>query len=120
MVNWLRFYHIHKELVMHRLIMTTGFVLVAAWSQAAVAATPVAAPHPGRLLASNCFQCHGTNGRAVSGFESLAGESASEIYKEIKEMQADAAGENIMHVHARGYTDQELQLIADYFSKQTR
>ncbi|MDP2827104.1 MAG: c-type cytochrome [Sulfuricellaceae bacterium] len=105
---------------MHRLIIATGFVAFAAWSQASSAATTVAAPHPGRLLASNCFQCHGTNGRAVSGFESLAGESAAEIYKEMKEMQRDPAGENIMHVHARGYTDQELQLIADYFSKQPR
>lgn len=105
---------------MHRLITTAGFAALAAWSQISVAATAVTPPHPGRLLASNCFQCHGTNGRAVAGFESLAGKSASEIYKELKEMQLKPAGENIMNVHARGYTDQELQLIGDYFSKQTR
>ncbi|WP_425485618.1 c-type cytochrome, partial [Hydrogenophaga aromaticivorans] len=39
---------------------------------------------PGRLLASNCFQCHGTNGRGP-GFERLAGESADEIYDELRE-----------------------------------
>ena len=28
----------------------------------------------GRLLASNCFQCHGTNGKpSVGGFDRLAG-----------------------------------------------
>ena len=34
-------------------------------------------PPDGRLLASNCFQCHGTNGKGP-GFDKLAGKSASE------------------------------------------
>lgn len=102
---------------MHRLIITTGFMVLAAWSQVSSAATPVA-PHPGRLLASNCFQCHGTDGR--KGFEELAGKSASSIYEEMKEMQAKAANKNIMNAHAKGYTDNEIWLIADYFSKVAR
>jgi sulfide dehydrogenase cytochrome subunit len=103
---------------MHRLIITTGFVVFAAWSQASFAATTVTPPHPGRLLASNCFQCHGTDGR--KGFEELAGKSASSIYEEMKEMQAKAADQNIMNAHAKGYTDNEIRLIADYFSKVAR
>lgn len=74
----------------------------------------------GRLLASNCFQCHGTNG--TGGFERLAGESASEIYNEMKEMQGNPATsereKEIMVVHANGYTDAELKLIAAFLSKQ--
>ncbi len=31
-----------------------------------------ATPPPGRLLASNCFQCHGTDGRGDGTFERLA------------------------------------------------
>lgn len=73
--------------------------------------------HPGRLLASNCFQCHGTNGR---GMESLAGQSASEISDELYEMQRETIGEEIMHVYAQGFTDEQIGLIADYFSKQQR
>lgn len=72
----------------------------------------------GRLLASNCFQCHGTNGSG--GFENIAGESAREIYEEMKEMQGNPATsereKEIMVVHANGYTDAELRLIAKFFA----
>lgn len=71
--------------------------------------------HPGRLLASNCFQCHGTNGH---GMESLAGDSVSSIVEEMQEMRLKPAGADIMHVHARGYTDAQINQIADYFSRQ--
>lgn len=96
---------------MNRIIICAGFTVLVAWSQVSVAAEP----HPGRLLASNCFQCHGTDGR--KGFEELAGKSASSIYEEMKEMQTKTLNKNIMNAHAKGYTDDEIRLIADYFSK---
>ena len=71
--------------------------------------------HPGRLLASNCFQCHGTNGSG--GFERLRG--SGDLLSELREFASgheDAGG--IMAAHAMGYTDKQLQLIADYLSKQ--
>jgi sulfide dehydrogenase cytochrome subunit len=71
--------------------------------------------HPGRLLASNCFQCHGTNGH---GMEHLAGKSASSISSELYEMRLKPAASHIMNVHAQGYTTSQIGLIADYFSKQ--
>ncbi len=71
--------------------------------------------HPGRTLAANCFQCHGTDG---SGLEHLAGKSRSSIANELLEMQFKPAGKAIMNVHAMAYTDDEIALIADYFSKQ--
>lgn len=77
----------------------------------------VSAPPVGRLLASNCFACHGTNGRPAGGFDRLAGESASEIYDELKEM-AGKTDEGIMGVHARGYSDTQLWQLATYFSQQ--
>ena len=72
---------------------------------------------PGRLLASNCFQCHGTNGSG--GFDKLAGSSASEIVNELKEMRTKPTP-GIMEVHARGYTDAQLQLIGQYFANVLR
>lgn len=85
-------------------------------ANAAIAQTTVSPP-PGRLLASNCFQCHGTNGGG--GFERLAGMSASEIVNELKEMRFKNLP-GIMEVHARGYTDAQLQLIGNYFASQGR
>lgn len=71
----------------------------------------------GRLLASNCFQCHGTNGGG--GFDKLAGKSAREIYKELKEFSTGAEDpDGIMAAHAAGFSDAQLLAIANYFSSQ--
>lgn len=80
--------------------------------------TPVS--NAGRLLASNCFQCHGTNGQN-GAFDSLAGESAREIIEEMNELKTKTdLDEAIMKVHALGYTDAQVKLIADFFSKVQR
>jgi len=83
---------------------------------AAVAtSTLVAAPPPGQLLAAQCFQCHGTNGQAVSGFESISGKSANEMYNSLFEW-ATRRPESIMDLHARAYTPVQLRLIANYLA----
>lgn len=71
----------------------------------------------GRLLASNCFQCHGTNGRGP-GFDKLAGKSATELYKEMKEFQSGEEGDGLMARHANGYTDAQLRALSQYLSRQ--
>lgn len=81
------------------------------------AAQTTTEPPAGRLLASNCFQCHGYNGKSSIGFEDLAGEPSSEIYKELLEMRTKVPPK-MMEMHARGYSDAQMRLIADYLSKQ--
>lgn len=70
----------------------------------------------GRLLASNCFQCHGTNGLDGS-FDALAGDGQLDMYNKLKDMQRKSARANIMYPHAYGYTDAQLKAISTYFSK---
>lgn len=61
----------------------------------------------GRLLGSQCAQCHGTNGVSTNSWESIAGESelAHEIYED---------GEPIMSAQADGYTSAEITLIGNW------
>jgi cytochrome c553 len=95
-----------------------GTVLLAALMASLSPAQAQTAVSPaGRLLASNCFQCHGTNGKGP-GFDKLAGKSASELYKEMKEFQAGKEGDNIMARHVMGYTDAQLQSLAQWLSTQ--
>jgi sulfide dehydrogenase cytochrome subunit len=83
---------------------------------AALAATTLpAAPPQGQLLSSMCYQCHGTNGQAVSGFESITGKSASDMYKTLLEMSQRRA-ENIMDLQARAFTPDQLRQIANYLA----
>lgn len=79
-------------------------------------ATVQAQSPAGRLLASQCAQCHGTNGRAVGDMESLAGESARELYGEMLEMKNSNDASDIMHRQAKGYSDAQLWLIAQYYA----
>lgn len=88
-------------------------LLLALATLPAFAQTTASAPPAGRLLASNCYQCHGTSGSG--GVETISGKSASEIYKELKEMQAKSSPK-MMDMHARGYTDAEVKSLANYLS----
>ncbi len=60
----------------------------------------------GRLLGSQCAQCHGTNGVSVNGWDSIAGESnlLDEIFDD----------EPIMSAQAHGYTNEEIILIGNW------
>ena len=69
----------------------------------------------GQLLAAQCFQCHGTNGKAVGGGESIGGKSSRELYKELLEM-SKRRPEGIMDLQARAYTPGQLLKIATYQS----
>ena len=71
----------------------------------------------GRLLASNCFQCHGTNGQGP-GFEKLSDKSAREIFQEMREMKAGDEGDGLMAHHARGYTTAQLRALSRYLARQ--
>ncbi len=78
-------------------------------------ATPVSTVQPaqtdGRLLASNCFQCHGTQG--TGGFDSIRGSKASEVL----EYMTKPANRDIMAAHAQGYTREQLQMIIAYLQQ---
>jgi cytochrome c553 len=65
----------------------------------------------GRLLASNCFQCHGTNG--TGGFERIAGGEAGEVRDYLNKV----ASSDIMAAHAHGYSDTELTALIAYFNQ---
>lgn len=61
----------------------------------------------GRLLGSQCAQCHGTNGISKNEWDSIAGESnlPDEIYQD---------DEPIMNAQAHGYTKEEIILIGNW------
>ena len=65
----------------------------------------------GRLLASNCFQCHGTGG--VGGFDRIRGGDAAEI----REYLSRSANSSIMAAHAQGYTTAQLNAIITYLQQ---
>ena len=73
-------------------------------------------PSLDRLLASQCAQCHGTDGKAVGKMDGLAGESADGILKDMRKMK-DKDPDEIMHLQARGYSDEQARRIGRYFER---
>ncbi len=111
--------------------MKTHSAHALAWLLAAACAAPAALAQEARAprdaqalhiasLAATCAACHGTAGRGVPGsrMAPLAGVPA-EMF--IAQMQAFKRGERaatVMHRHARGYTDEQIALMAAYFAAQ--
>ncbi len=72
-----------------------------------------------RNLAATCANCHGTNGRALGDtVKPLAGVSADKIVAAINDYKSGAQPATIMHQIAKGYSDDQIKLIASYFAAQ--
>jgi cytochrome subunit of sulfide dehydrogenase len=86
-----------------------------------IASSAAAADSNGaRTLAANCFTCHGTNGNSAGGVPpSLAGRSRAELLQTMKDFKSGTRPATIMHQQAKGYSDEQLDLIAAYFAAQT-
>jgi cytochrome c553 len=70
-----------------------------------------------RSWAASCAACHGTDGRSTGAIPPLAGRNADELLRallEFKSGQRPAA--TVMHQHSKGYTDDELKRIAQFFA----
>lgn len=69
-----------------------------------------------RLLASQCAQCHGTNGYSSNGIEGIAGEEAKDMFEDLADMKGEDAPENIMDHQALGYSNDQIRRIAKYYA----
>jgi cytochrome subunit of sulfide dehydrogenase len=70
-------------------------------------------------LAANCANCHGSDGNAQgAGSWPLAGKSKSYIVEQMAAFKSGTRQATIMHQISKGYSDDQIALMAEYFSKQ--
>lgn len=70
-----------------------------------------------RSLAATCTACHGTDGVSAGGVPpSLAGQNKDYLLQQLNDFKAGKRPATIMHQHAKGYTDAQLERIAAYFA----
>jgi cytochrome c553 len=77
-------------------------------------------PQQVRYLAANCANCHGTSGKAEPGMPMLAGLDRQHFIKQMRAFRDGTRPATIMHQLAKGYTDEQIVALADYFSRQKR
>ncbi len=75
-------------------------------------------PQLARNIAASCSSCHGTNGVSQGGVPSLAGQSKADLVRKMQDFKAGRTPATIMHQLAKGYSDQQIDLLAGWFATQ--
>ncbi len=74
---------------------------------------------PAALLAGQCAGCHGTTGNSIGpATPSIAGQNAELLVEMMKGYASGDIPSTIMGRIAKGYSEDDLKKIADFFSKQ--
>lgn len=78
--------------------------------------TPAQAVERAELLVSMCVTCHGPDGAGSKKIPKLKGLKVSDIIESMKGFSTGEESSTIMIHHAKGYTDEEVRLMAEYFA----
>jgi len=89
----------------------------AAHAQSPPAPTASESAIAGRVLASNCANCHGMDGRSAGGMPMLAGYPRDAMVSTMQAFRSGQRPATIMHQLAKGYTDDQIALVAEHFSR---
>ncbi|MBK9161212.1 MAG: class I cytochrome c [Nitrosomonadales bacterium] len=73
-----------------------------------------------RNIAASCSACHGTDGYSEGGMPVLAGMDKALFVAQMKDFKSGARPATVMHQHAKGYSDEEIGILADFFAAQKR
>lgn len=73
----------------------------------------------GRRLYASCAGCHGTEGKTAPGssLPPLAGQSRDALVASMKAFQDGSRPSTIMHQLAKGYSGEQIDLIAGYLAQ---
>jgi cytochrome subunit of sulfide dehydrogenase len=108
--------HRVKEESIMRMFHSTLAVL--ATLAVATAAAQTGDPNLARSLAATCANCHGTQGVSQGGTTSLAGMAKETMISRMQEFKSGARPATIMHQLSKGYSDEQVALIAGWFAEQ--
>jgi cytochrome subunit of sulfide dehydrogenase len=85
----------------------------------AVSAATYAAPPSPAMLANACAGCHGTHGASAGlSMPNLAGQSKKAFVESMKDFKTGTRPATVMGRLAKGYTDAEIEAMADFFAGQ--
>ena len=75
-----------------------------------------------RALAATCANCHGTDGKAVSGSSVLpiAGLDKNYLLAQMQAFQSGARPATVMHQISKGYSATQIEALASYFAAQKK
>ena len=71
-------------------------------------------------LAATCANCHGTAGKGIpnGSIPKLAGLKTDYFIEQMQAFKSGTRPATIMHQLAKGYSDEQIRLMASYFASQ--
>ena len=96
-------------------ILLSIYIVISHWSGAALAQNKDASNLYKRGLAATCANCHGTDGKGVvdGGMPLINSLTSEQILTQLKAFKSGAREGTIMPQLAKGYTDEQLETIAN-------
>ena len=70
----------------------------------------------GYMLASSCAACHGPDGQSPGAIPSLYGKDKEYVATALKEFKSGERSATVMNRLAKGYSDDEIDIIAGWFA----
>jgi sulfide dehydrogenase cytochrome subunit len=99
----------NRRITLSAAVATLAFTATAvAWAQSPAKPAP--------LTAEGCLGCHGPAAKGQDGVPAIRGYDKAEFVKVWAQFRANERPATIMNRIARGYTDEEVAALADYFS----
>jgi cytochrome subunit of sulfide dehydrogenase len=97
----------------------TVLISLALGSSMAISASALASGASALMLSNTCNGCHGPFGNSFGpGIPSIAGSSETYLHEKMMAYKSGDAPATIMGNIAKGYSEDEIKLMAGYFAKQ--
>ncbi len=74
-------------------------------------------PIRAEMLSLSCTACHGSDGKSEAITPYIAGMGKAGLYQVLLDYKNGKRTETMMQKHVKGFSDEELEQIAYYFSK---
>ena len=94
------------------LVLTTGLILVPAGQAGELTRAA--------MLSASCEGCHGTNGRSPGAIPTIAGKSVEYLREALENFRTGDTNSTVMGRHVKGYSEEEIRLIAEFFSNRSK
>jgi sulfide dehydrogenase cytochrome subunit len=83
-----------------------------------MAGTAPAIAQTGQAMVQTCYVCHGPGAKGAGQIVPLAGLPKDHLSRQLADFKADRRPGTIMNRIAKGFTDEQLALIAEYLAAQ--
>lgn len=116
-MSWLLIEDMKKAALAAAIAAAIATAIASAIPGAQAAEPSLSLPSQASVLAGPCTSCHGANGEGSGAIPTLHGRPAFALLEQLKAFRSDQVPSTVMNRLAKGYSDEQLALLAAYFGE---